>query len=703
MIAAIAILSLGAVNALIPIVIVLVLVVAAAGLNRGYSLFNFLGLSTFAGINPGGKGSLAGKSAFSVLLLSSPLGSKLGLGKRLRARYKRSKFARKRALSKENRRMAKQSVKELRKGTFVEKNNAVQINKGNGTEKQKSQSILTRKVSDLLMKNSVATRLGLGATALKTRGISKFENVSRPKFTRAARESTVRERTIKNEGMLSKLKGSKKAKSVSALKQLAFFGAPAAFIGARITKKGIERHEKNKKASKEIIKEYESDKKSGGNISSIVDRYKKIQEDQGKLTRDQRTAMKNEMFSELQSKSKIAEKQQAKHNIATATILGSARVISEAARGASGKAAGLENESGFSGAYKAASAHLKRSMSEMGTKETSVDPARLGRVAWNMIGIGALSIKKGSSLSPDDIKSSSRRDMFLHAQYTKVKNEKDPEKLNQYLQNINKTEEHFERLAYSADKAAQIEATKPAQNAERENLYKYIAAANNLKAEILKNRNTSKSDRSNIVSEFFDRIPEKESQNKALKEDKENLEKAYSKATNDKEREMLEKQIEEKKLLININESEIKADTSAILSIAPTENISGINHEKLYNFYKGGKSALDLDAERKEALIQYSAAKDDKPQKIALNLISDVSKIAENNASGERELRKQAVRALEINVNSEDRDISTASKLGLINSGLDLNRFSMDDNKEVRTAACKALGLKIDPRTKMPI
>lgn len=674
MIAAIAILSLGAVNALIPIVIVLVLVVAAAGLNRGYSLFNFLGLSTFAGINPGGKGSLAGKSAFSVLLLSSPLGSKLGLGKRLRARYKRSKFARKRALSKENRRMAKQSVKELRKGTFVEKNNAVQINKGNGTEKQKSQSILTRKVSDLLMKNSVATRLGLGATALKTRGISKFENAPRPKFTRAARESTVRERTIKNEGMLSKLKGSKKAKSVSALKQLAFFGAPAAFIGARITKKGIERHEKNKKASKEIIKEYESDKKSGGNISSIVDRYKKIQEDQGKLTRDQRTAMKNEMFSELQSKSKIAEKQQAKHNIATATILGSARVISEAARGASGKAAGLENESGFSGAYKAASAHLKRSMSEMGTKETSVDPARLGRVAWDMIGIGALSIKKGSSLSPDDIKSSSRRDMFLHAQYTKVKNEKDPEKLDNYLKSVNNSIASREKSAAELEKVAQVGKSQAEEKVRKEDEEKYLIAASIIKSEIFKNRNTSPETRNSLLNDMFTmssgKIPGSAS--------------AIDLNKNDKNLSKKQNTLEE-------------AAEASLTKYAAVENKPDDEetHKKLYNHFK--------DSKNNEAIIQYSVTNDKKPNEIALNLISDVSKIAENNASGERELRKQAVRALEINVNSEDRDISTASKLGLINSGLDLNRFSMDDNKAVRTAACKALGLKIDPRTKMPI
>ena len=57
-------LSLGAINAMIPILVILILLVASAGLNRGYSLFNFFGLSTLAGINPGGKASIAGKTGF---------------------------------------------------------------------------------------------------------------------------------------------------------------------------------------------------------------------------------------------------------------------------------------------------------------------------------------------------------------------------------------------------------------------------------------------------------------------------------------------------------------------------------------------------------------------------------------------------------------------------------------------------------------
>jgi hypothetical protein len=62
--------SIGSINALIPIILILLLIVAAAGLNRGFSLFNIFGISTLAGINPGGKSSIAGKTAFSVLIFS---------------------------------------------------------------------------------------------------------------------------------------------------------------------------------------------------------------------------------------------------------------------------------------------------------------------------------------------------------------------------------------------------------------------------------------------------------------------------------------------------------------------------------------------------------------------------------------------------------------------------------------------------------
>ncbi len=85
-------LSLGAINGLIPIIIILILLVAAAGLNRGYSLFNFFGITTFSAINPAGKASLAGKNAFVLPLLGHHAGE-LMVGSRLRAAKGRSKSA----------------------------------------------------------------------------------------------------------------------------------------------------------------------------------------------------------------------------------------------------------------------------------------------------------------------------------------------------------------------------------------------------------------------------------------------------------------------------------------------------------------------------------------------------------------------------------------------------------------------------------
>ncbi len=58
--------SLGSISALIPVLLIVLLVAAAAGLNRGFSLFNIFGIATMAGINPGGKSSIAGKTAFGV-------------------------------------------------------------------------------------------------------------------------------------------------------------------------------------------------------------------------------------------------------------------------------------------------------------------------------------------------------------------------------------------------------------------------------------------------------------------------------------------------------------------------------------------------------------------------------------------------------------------------------------------------------------
>lgn len=62
------ILSFGAIDALVPLLIILILIAAAAGITRGYSIFKMFGISTLAGISGlglAGKGSLAGKTAFS--------------------------------------------------------------------------------------------------------------------------------------------------------------------------------------------------------------------------------------------------------------------------------------------------------------------------------------------------------------------------------------------------------------------------------------------------------------------------------------------------------------------------------------------------------------------------------------------------------------------------------------------------------------
>ena len=78
--------SLGSINALIPIIIILILLVAAAGLNRGYNMFNFFGLTTLAGINPGGKASPAGKTGFNfpagIIRPAGRVGDTLKIGKR---------------------------------------------------------------------------------------------------------------------------------------------------------------------------------------------------------------------------------------------------------------------------------------------------------------------------------------------------------------------------------------------------------------------------------------------------------------------------------------------------------------------------------------------------------------------------------------------------------------------------------------------
>ncbi len=65
-------LSFGYIPALIPILVILVLLVAAGATMRGYSIFNLFGIATLAGIGTGSKGSLRGKGAFSVLMVFFP-------------------------------------------------------------------------------------------------------------------------------------------------------------------------------------------------------------------------------------------------------------------------------------------------------------------------------------------------------------------------------------------------------------------------------------------------------------------------------------------------------------------------------------------------------------------------------------------------------------------------------------------------------
>lgn len=90
-------LSLGSINALIPIIIILILIIAAAGVNRGFNIFNIFGVAQLAGINPGGKSSIAGKSAFHVIMYThAPMISQRGLGtkaaNRVKSRAKRMTY-----------------------------------------------------------------------------------------------------------------------------------------------------------------------------------------------------------------------------------------------------------------------------------------------------------------------------------------------------------------------------------------------------------------------------------------------------------------------------------------------------------------------------------------------------------------------------------------------------------------------------------
>ena len=57
------VLSLGDVDALIPIIIILILIAAAGGLTRGFDIFSLFGLGTLAGIGLGSRGSMASRKS----------------------------------------------------------------------------------------------------------------------------------------------------------------------------------------------------------------------------------------------------------------------------------------------------------------------------------------------------------------------------------------------------------------------------------------------------------------------------------------------------------------------------------------------------------------------------------------------------------------------------------------------------------------
>ena len=65
-------LSLGDVDALIPIIIILILIAAAGGLTRGFDIFSLFGLGTLAGIGLGSKGSMASTSPSESIICMSP-------------------------------------------------------------------------------------------------------------------------------------------------------------------------------------------------------------------------------------------------------------------------------------------------------------------------------------------------------------------------------------------------------------------------------------------------------------------------------------------------------------------------------------------------------------------------------------------------------------------------------------------------------
>ena len=55
------ILSVGAINALVPVIVIVVLIGAAAGATRGWKIFELFGISSLMGVGGGGRGTLSGK------------------------------------------------------------------------------------------------------------------------------------------------------------------------------------------------------------------------------------------------------------------------------------------------------------------------------------------------------------------------------------------------------------------------------------------------------------------------------------------------------------------------------------------------------------------------------------------------------------------------------------------------------------------
>ncbi|MEM0200870.1 MAG: hypothetical protein QXD23_00495 [Candidatus Micrarchaeaceae archaeon] len=54
--------SVGAIDALVPVLIIVIFIGAAAGISRGFSFFNLFGIGTLMGLSPKGKGTLAQKT-----------------------------------------------------------------------------------------------------------------------------------------------------------------------------------------------------------------------------------------------------------------------------------------------------------------------------------------------------------------------------------------------------------------------------------------------------------------------------------------------------------------------------------------------------------------------------------------------------------------------------------------------------------------